>query len=95
MVNIVCAFLQNESKLAIANTNPAVDSLRRKINDKNCEFMTVAKYLNRVPDCDILIVDECSTVCNSDMRSIIDSNRFKLLLLVGDVRQIESIKFGN
>ncbi len=95
MVNIVCAFLQNESKLAIANTNPAVDSLRRKINDKNCEFMTVAKYLNRVPDCDILIVDECSTVCNSDMRSILDSNRFKLLLLVGDVRQIESIKFGN
>lgn len=92
MVNIVCAFLQNESKLAIANTNPAVDSLRRKINDKNCEFMTVAKYLNRVPDCDILIVDECSTVCNSDMKSIIDSNRFKLLLLVGDVRQIESIK---
>lgn len=71
MVNIVCAFLQNESKLAIANTNPAVDSLRRKINDKNCEFMTVAKYLNRVPDCDILIVDECSTVCNSDMKSII------------------------
>lgn len=57
--------------------------------------MTVAKYLNRVPDCDILIVDECSTVCNSDMKSIIDSNRFKLLLLVGDVRQIESIKFGN
>ena len=45
--------------------------------------MTVAKYLNRVPDCDILIVDELQhclqyAIC----KSIIDSNRFKLLLLL-------------
>lgn len=95
MVNIVCALMRGVGKVAIANTNPAVDSLRRKINDASCEFMTVAKFLNRRGTCDILIVDERSTVCNRDMRKIIDEGQFKLLLLVGDERQIESIKFGN
>lgn len=95
MVNIVCSFLHKLSKVAIANTNPAVDSLRRKIVDSNCDFMTVTKYLNRQPECDVLIVDECSAVCNSDMKKIIEFGGFELLMLVGDVRQIESIKFGN
>ena len=95
MVNIVCSFLHKLSKVAIANTNPAVDSLRRKIDDSNCDFMTVTKYLNCQPECDVLIVDECSAVCNSDMKKIVESGDFELLLLVGDVRQIESIRFGN
>lgn len=72
-----------------------MDSLRRKIVDSNCDFMTVTKYLNCQPECDVLIVDECSAVCNSDMKKIVESGDFELLLLVGDVRQIESIRFGN
>ncbi len=95
MVNIVCALLNDLRKIAIANTNPAVDSLRRRIGDARCEFMTVAKYLNHPMDSDILIVDECSTVCNRDMRRIVKNGGFKLLVLVGDERQIESIRFGN
>lgn len=95
MVNYVCSILDGVSKIAIANTNPAVDSLRRKIKDGSCAFQTVAKYLAHPSACDLLIVDECSTVCNRDMRRIIDSDCFKLLMLVGDERQIESIRFGN
>lgn len=95
LVNYVCSILGDVSKVAIANTNPAVESLRRKIKDGNCAFQTVAKYLKCPGACDLLIVDECSTVCNRDMRNIIDANGFKLLMLVGDERQIESIRFGN
>ena len=80
----------------------AVDELERgKLLDQPARHarleapVEVGQRLYVGADCDILIVDECSTVCNSDMKFILDSNRFKLLLLVGDVRQIESIKFGN
>lgn len=46
-------------------------------------------------ECDILVIDECSTVSNSDMLEILSKATFKLLVLVGDIYQIESILFGN
>lgn len=95
MVDIICNAMNHTSKLAIANTNPAVDSLRRKITDTNCDFMTIAKYLSNPKPYDILIVDECSTVSNQDICTIVQQNEYKLLLLIGDERQIESIKLGN
>lgn len=95
MVNILCSALSKRSKIAIANTNPAVDSLRRKISDSKCEFMTVTKYLQRTDEADILIIDECSTISNMDIRKIVNAKRFKILLLVGDIRQIEAIRLGN
>lgn len=50
---------------------------------------------NQHTECDVLIIDECSTVSNSDMRKVLEKAEFKLLVLVGDVYQIESIYFGN
>src|SRR5699024_7644465 len=44
---------------------------------------------------DILVVDECSTVSNKHLLEILKKTSFKLLVLVGDVYQIESIEFGN
>lgn len=41
---------------------------------------------------DLLVIDECSTVSNADL---LEETNFKLLVLVGDVFQIESIRFGN
>lgn len=46
-------------------------------------------------ECDILFIDECSTLGNSDMRKVLEKANFKLLVLVGDIFQIESISFGN
>ena len=43
----------------------------------------------------MLVIDECSTVSNSDMRKVLEKAEFKVLVLVGDVYQIESIYFGN
>jgi len=43
----------------------------------------------------LLIIDECSTVSNKDMRKVLEKAKFTLLVLVGDIFQIESILFGN
>lgn len=96
LINIVCDVLSSSRKIAIANTNPAVDNLRRKISASNCEFMTITKYLCRSKEqaADLLIVDECSTVSNADMNSILNRGGFRLLLLVGDTYQIEAIRLG-
>lgn len=82
----------------LANTNPAVDNLRRKVTAQNCEFMTITKFnkSSRInTDCDLLVIDECSTASNDDMIQVLNKANFKLLVLVGDIFQIESISFGN
>ena len=43
----------------------------------------------------LLVIDECSTVSNSDMKKVLEKATFQLLLLVGDTYQINSIRFGN
>lgn len=97
MINHVGKFFANKQKILLANTNPAVDNLKRKVNAPNCEYKTIAKYLYSKDshNCDILIIDECSTVNNKDMLNILSKENFELLVLVGDTYQIESIKFGN
>lgn len=96
MINHISNFFSDENKLYLANTNPAVDNLKRKVKTANCTFQTIAKFLWRNnSDFDILFIDECSTVSNSDMHKILNKASFELLILVGDVFQIESILFGN
>lgn len=91
-------FFSNNSKLCLANTNSAVENLRRNITVGNSTHKTIYNFLHDSRDndeYDILIIDECSTVSNKDMVKILDKCKFKLLLLVGDIYQIESISFGN
>ncbi|HRH23137.1 MAG TPA: ATP-dependent RecD-like DNA helicase [Candidatus Magasanikbacteria bacterium] len=98
LINHISNFFSARSKLYLANTNPAVDNLKRKVDAAGCEFKTIAKFLswrNTDIEYDLLVIDECSTVSNSDMVEILKKARFKLLILVGDVFQIESIIFGN
>ncbi len=98
MINHISNFFNDDNKLYLANTNPAVDNLKRKVKAANCTFKTITKFLsywNHESDYDILIMDECSTVSNSDMLKVLEKASFKLLVLVGDVFQIESILFGN
>lgn len=98
LINHVSQFLDSHSKLFLANTNPAVENLRRKVKAQNCDFMTIRKYImtRNVPtDVDILVMDECSMVSNSDMAEVLSKVNCKIMLLVGDTYQIESIIFGN
>lgn len=98
LIKHVSNFWYDKNKIFLANTHPAVDNMRRKVTTGNSEYSTIAKFLskrNNNTDCDILFIDECSTVSNDDMRRVLEKANFKLLVLVGDIFQIESIYFGN
>ena len=98
LINHISNFFANKKKIFLANTHPAVDNLRRKVIADNSEFNTISKFLykcNYNIEYDVLFIDECSTVNNSDMQQILKKTKFKLLVLVGDIYQIESIYFGN
>lgn len=98
IINHISQFFDDRSKLYLANTNPAVENLRRKVNSQNCEFMTIRKYLMSKhvnTEYDLLIIDECSMVSNADMAKLLEKIDYRLLILVGDTYQIESIAFGN
>jgi len=97
IINHISNFFNDKKKLYLANTNPATDNLKRKVITSNSTFKTIASFLygNIETEFDILIIDECSTVSNKDMLKILKKASFELLILVGDVYQIESIRFGN
>lgn len=68
-----------------------------KVTAEHAEFVTITKFLSKdvSNDCDILCLDECSTISNRDMVRVLQRAQCKLLVLVGDIYQIESILFGN
>jgi hypothetical protein len=96
MVDHVANYFAGNSKLFLAHTHPAVENLRRRVTAPNATFRTVASH-KYTPngEYDLLVIDECSTVSNADLLAILEETNFKLLVLVGDVFQIESIRFGN
>lgn len=97
LINHISNFFNERDKIYLANTNPAVENLKRKVKADNRDTKTIKKFLykyNSHKKCDILFIDECSTVNNKDMNDILNSAEFKLLVLVGDTYQIESILFG-
>jgi len=96
MVDHIANYFADKKKLFLANTNPAVENLRRRVTAPNSEFRTVASQ-NAKPrgNFDLLVIDECSTISNNDLLKILNGTDFKLLALVGDIYQIEAIRFGN
>ena len=101
LINYISLFFNNYSRLYLAQTNSAVNNLKRNVNASfNSKFMTISKFNNRFAreinrEYDILFIDECSTVSNHDMKELLNLAQFKLLVLVGDTYQIEAIEFGN
>lgn len=97
MVNYIANYFAGNSKLLLAHTNPAKANLERKVIAQNAEFSTIASHIagGVVKSYDVLVIDECSTVNNSDMLKVLEKTDFKLLVLVGDVFQIGAIQFGN
>ena len=97
MVNYIANFFNDKTKLFLAHTNPAKDNLLRKVTAQKSTFRTINSQIHRNSDLvfDLLVIDECSTVCNADLLKVLKKTTFKLLVLVGDVYQIESIQFGN
>lgn len=98
IISVISECFSDKEKVFLANTNTAVDNLSRRVNLNNSYCSTIAKFNNNSfisKSCDVLIIDECSTVSNEDMLKVLKTVNYKLLLLVGDTHQIESIRFGN
>lgn len=97
LIKHLSSYFADSSKLFLANTNPAKENLRRQIKVSNSEFSTIASCgpLVNGRSYDIVFIDECSTVDNAAMKDLLKRLRCRLLVLVGDVYQIRSIKFGN
>lgn len=98
LINHLSHYFAANSKLFLAQTNPAVDNLKRKVTAADSEYMTIAKFIKRSnirTEYDVLVIDECSTVSNKDMWQILQKAQFKILILVGDTYQISAIRFGN
>lgn len=97
MVSLIANYFNLNAKLFLAHTNPAVDNLKRRVNAQNATFRTISSQIGRtdMTSYDVLVIDECSTVSNADLLKVLERTSFKLLILVGDVFQIESIQFGN
>ena len=100
MINHISAFFPNKKKRFLANTHPAVTNMRRKVitAGSDSDFKTIKSFIsdyNTDVESDILIIDECSTVSNADMWKVLSKAKYELLILVGDIYQIEAISFGN
>lgn len=99
MVDHIANYFADERKLFLAHTNPAVDNLKRRVDAPNSHFSTISSHVGRSgsfgPAYGVVVIDECSFVDNANLLRVLDSTTFDLLVLVGDVYQIESIQFGN
>lgn len=98
LINHISNLLNSNKKIYLTNTNPAIENLKIKVKALNCTFSTVASFLSKYNvdrKCDVLFIDECSTISNKDILEILNTSTFKALVVTGDVYQIESIAFGN
>ena len=93
----IAKIFENKNILLLANTNAAKNNLERRIN-ASCDCYTVYDYLKNGyswKKYDLGILDECSTVCNEEVLNLFEKCNAKAYLLIGDIYQIEAIKFGN
>ncbi len=100
LINNLSNLMTGRSKLFLAKTHTATENLNRRIQSPgpNSDFMGIDQFLNQNSHkiYDIVFIDECSIIDNRTMMKLlknIDNN--SLLVLVGDIYQIESIEFGN
>ena len=97
-LRLLSEFLKERTKVFLAHTHPAVENLQRKIADDKGTYHTIGEFLSSPSvnaEYDLLVIDECSTVSNSEMAELLREAKYHLLVLAGDTYQIESIDFGN
>lgn len=99
MVEHIAKYFDGTRQLFLAKTNTAVDNLRGRVDTSDAHFSTIDLHLGsgftNSMHFDLLVIDECSTVGNAELLRVLSQTSFDLLVLVGDVYQIESIEFGN
>lgn len=83
----------------LANTNAAVENIKRKVHNAAGNCSTITSFLNKIRNstykCNILIIDECSTIPNNLMVRLLKHVEYDCIVLVGDDFQLGAIEYGN
>ena len=100
LINMISTMLSNRRKLFLTKTHTALQNLQRRIENpgQDASFVSIDSFTMKVNliDYDVIFVDECSTIDNRIMKNFLSKiNQDTLLVLAGDIYQIESIEFGN
>lgn len=100
LLNFVSNLMKDQRKLFLTKTHTALQNLKRRIENPGTEadFISIDSFTKRVklPDYDVIFIDECSTIDNRTMMTFLAKMRpDTFLVMAGDIHQIESIDFGN
>ena len=100
LINYISDMFRDLKKLYLTKTHAALQNVERHLDNKkyNCDFETIDRIIksNSSLNHDIVFVDECSTIDNRTMEVLLRKTcKDTLLVLSGDIYQIESIDFGN
>lgn len=100
LINYISTLMGSRKKLFLTKTHTALQNLLVRIKNPGLQsdFISMDSFTKRVElsDYDIIFVDECSTIDNRTMNIFLGKlNPNTLLVLAGDIYQIEAIDFGN
>lgn len=100
LINYISNMMNQEKKLFLTKTHTALQNLERRIDNpgSDSDFICIDSFTKKITltDYDIIFVDECSTIDNRTMKMLLEKvDEGTLLVLAGDIYQIESIDFGN
>jgi len=99
-MNYLSNLMDGRSKLFLTKTHTALENLKRRIDSPGRlgEFSSIDKVARSSDpiDYDLVFIDECSTIDNRTFVQVLQKlGEDTLLILAGDIYQIESIDFGN
>nr|MDE5553311.1 AAA family ATPase [Malacoplasma sp.] len=100
LINYLSELMKNSKKVFLAKTHAALENLKRCIQSPGQAnaFIGVDKFIKSKISLDynVIFIDECSTIDNRSMLEVLKKiNPNALLVLAGDIYQIEAIEFGN
>lgn len=100
LINYISSLMPKSKKLFLTKTHNAIQHLKRRVDNpgNDSEFISFDSFTKKVelPDYDIIFVDECSIIDNFTMLKFVNKiSENSLIVLAGDINQIESIDFGN
>lgn len=100
LINYISNMMNQSKKLFLTKTHTALQNLKRRIENPglDSDFLSIDSFTKTITltDYDIVFIDECSTIDNRTMKRLLEKiDENTLLVLAGDIYQIESIDFGN
>lgn len=97
LIEYISGVFSSYNKLYVTQTRTALGNLKRRVKFEKKDFITVNQATKKSYKCDILFIDESSTISNKDIQKILCSwnIEYEYLVVVWDTYQIESIRFGN